>query len=330
MGEFPARIGAEDFLTPPEFAGWSLAQNGAGRIGGARLALALRSEMTHLSSLYEQIPIRVLPLHFGPAEPTLVYLINPTAGLMDGDAHRLDIRAGPGARAVVTGQSATRIHPSPPCPPLPRGGGGGFCTQQWDVTVADDAILVVLPGPAIPFQGCRFFQRVQVELGKNAQLMWGDLWFAGRYARAEASERFQFAAIVQEMLVRREGQLVYRDRFAWQGPWDDAAARWHFGGFPAAGTLFATGTVPSAIAAEMENGPTAVFTTAAGDTCCRWTGSSEEVVRHVVETSLRLAAQRSSAAAESPWLLTGHHLAHTHWFDTGFSPRDAESGNPRS
>ena len=305
MGEFPARIVAEDFVTPPEFAAWSLAPNGAGRIGGARFAMESHAGKTHLAGLYEQIPIRVTPLHFGPAEPTLVYLINPTAGLMDGDAHRLDIHAGPGTRAVVTGQSSTRIHPCL----------NGFCTQQWNVTVADDAILVVLPGPAIPFQGCRFFQRVHVELGKNSRLLWGDLWFAGRYSREAASERFQFAQIVQEMLVRREGRLVYRDRFAWQGPWDDTTAHWHFGDFPATGTLFATGPAPPALLGEREGASSAHFATAAGDTCCRWTGTSEDVVRWVVEASLRLASQRSSGMPDSPWLLRGHHLAHTHWFD---------------
>jgi urease accessory protein len=304
MGEFPARIVAEDFVTPPELAEWQLALNGAGRIGGARLTLAERGGESHVAGLYEQIPIRVLPLDLGPAEPALVYLLNPTAGLMDGDAHHMEIHAGSNTRAVVTGQSATRIHPCL----------RGFCTQQWHVTVADGAILVVLPGPAIPFAGCRFFQRVQIELGKNAQLVWGDLWFAGRYARQEASERFQFDRLVQEMVIQRNSQLVFRDRFVWQGPWNDAMADWHFGGFPAAGTLFATGMQPDEAFSASDSTRSATFTTAAGDTCCRWTGSSDAVIRAVVENSLRWAAvmAKSSGAA---WLLDGHQLARTHWFD---------------
>ena len=305
MGEFPARIVAEDFVTPPELAAWRLAPEGAGRIGGVRFALTERGGASHLSHVYEQIPIRLLPLNLGPTEPALLYLLNPTNGLMDGDAHRLEIHAGPGTRAVVTGQSATRIHPCLK----------GFCTQQWKVTVADGAILVVLPGPAIPFAGCRFFQRVHIELGKNAQLFWGDLWFAGRYARQEASERFQFDRIVQEMLVHREGRLVFRDRFCWQGPWDDEAARWHFAGCPAAGSLFVTGTLAPESVGQREEARGATFTTAAGDTCCRWVGSSQAVIRAVVENSLRLASNRSGGSAQAPWLLSEGHLARTHWFD---------------
>jgi len=101
---------------------------------------------------------------------------------MDGDAHLIHVDAGSGTRAVVVGQSATRIHPSL----------HGFSTQQWNVHVAADAVLVVLPGPAIPFEGCRYYQRVAIDLEPGAGIVWGDIWLAGRYARGEASEQFQF------------------------------------------------------------------------------------------------------------------------------------------
>ena len=44
-----------------------------------------------------------------------------------------------------------------------------------------------------------------MKLGQDARFIWGDVWFAGRYARATASERFRFEWIVQEMVVRRGG-----------------------------------------------------------------------------------------------------------------------------
>src|SRR5947209_4587256 len=113
MGAWSARITATDFLTPPEFAAYRLAGDGAGRIGGVRLELLGGAGATRLGRVYQQVPLRVLPpFHFGPDEPALVYLLNPTAGLLDGDAQRLEIEARAGCRAVVTGQSATRIHPA--------------------------------------------------------------------------------------------------------------------------------------------------------------------------------------------------------------------------
>ena len=82
-----------------------------------------------------------------------------------------------------------------------------YATQQWTVEVEDDACLVVLPGPAIPFRGSRYFQRVRVELAPRARLIWGDIWLAGRYDRGELSERFQFERIVQDFEARRAGRL---------------------------------------------------------------------------------------------------------------------------
>jgi urease accessory protein len=290
-------------VTPPELAPWSLAADGAGRIGGARLELVADRAVTCLGQYYQQVPLRVLPpFRLGPEGPSLVYLLNPTAGLMDGDAQLVQIVGRAGTRALIAGQSATRIHPSL----------HGFSTQQWQVEVATGAVVVVLPGPAIPFRGCRYYQRIAIDLAESANLIWGDVWFAGRYARGESSERFQFQTIVQDMTVHRCGRLVFRDRFCWQGPWDEETAAWHFGNTTACGSLFVTDSVE-------HNEDVAGFVTAAGDTCLRWCGASETVVACLVETALKAASARSGV----PWL-SHPHLGPNHWFSIdplGAGPR---------
>src|SRR5581483_11827724 len=117
-----------------------------------------------------------------------------------------------------------------------------FSTQQWRVRVEAGAVLVLLPGPAIPFRGSRYYQRVAIDLAQGAGLVWGDIWLAGRYARGVDSEWFQFETLIQDLAVRREGRLVFRDRFCWQGPWNRATATWHAGA-AACGSLFVTGPV---------------------------------------------------------------------------------------
>jgi urease accessory protein len=222
---------------------------------------------------------------------------------MDGDGQLVQLAAGPGTRALVTGQSATRIHP----------GLRGFSTQQWVVRVAAGAVLAVLPGPAIPFAGSRYYQRVTIDLEPGAGLVWGDLWLAGRYARGDASEQFQFATLVQDLAVRRGSGLVFRDRFCWQGPWDRDAAAWHFGGAPACGSLFVTGAGPQDWRAAAESEGAAVFATAFGDTCLRWTGASEAVTLRLVGCALRVAAMLSGGPGDRPWF-QAHELAPNHWF----------------
>ena len=138
----------------------------------------------------------------------MLYLINLTAGLLDGDGHLFEITAREGARAVVTGQSATRVHPAV----------ASYATQQW-VATRGRRLPGRAAGAAIPFRGSRYYQRGRVELAPRARLIWGDIWLPGRYDRGELSERFQFERIVQDFEVRRAGRLVYRDRFRWDGPW---------------------------------------------------------------------------------------------------------------
>jgi urease accessory protein len=322
MGTSATRISAADFVTPPELSDRRLAADGAGRIGGVRLEFVAGGgwrgagqdaspanhrppRTTRLAKCYQQVPLRVLPaFQFRPDEPALLYLLNPTAGLMDGDAQLVCVRAATGSRTVLVGQSATRIHPCL----------RGFSTQQWHIHVESGSVLVVLPGPTIPFRDCRYYQHVDIELATGAGLVWGDIWLAGRYAHGHAPEQFQFATLIQELTVRREQALVFRDRFCWHGPWDRPTAAWHFGTAPACGSLFATASVREPELAAISSAARAIFPTARGDTCIRWSGSSERVTADVVECALRLASGMAGGPPGKPWLLRDHDLAPNHWF----------------
>jgi urease accessory protein len=307
MGNTTIRITAQDFVTPPELAGYALAANGAGRIGGVRLQLTAAGGTTRPAGCYQQVPLRVNTLGFWPDQPALVYLLNPTAGLFDGDAQLIDIHSGPGSRAFVTGQSATRIHPCLT----------GFSTQQWQVRVEAGAILVVLPGPAIPFQGCRYVQRVRVDLAEGAHLIWGDLWVAGRYARGAESERFQFRDVIQDLTISRDGRLIFRDRFCWRGPWDEATAAWHFGGADAYGSLFTTVETPAEETPAELGLRQACFKTSAKHTCLRWLGPVQAVAAAMTRQAFALAARAENQI--DPWLVATHDLAPNHWFADQFA-----------
>ena len=82
-------------------------------MGGARIELVRAGDETRLGICYQQIPVRLMPPFVLDGEPaSLLYLINLTAGLMDGDGHLHRDHGAGGHAAVVTGQSATRIHPA--------------------------------------------------------------------------------------------------------------------------------------------------------------------------------------------------------------------------
>ena len=321
MGARATRIVREELLTPPEFRGLHLTEHQAARIGGARIELVRSGAETRLGSCYQQVPVRLMPPFVFDSEPaSLLYLINLTAGLLDGDGHKIEISAREGTRTVVTGQSATRIHPAQ----------HHYATQQWNVEVEDDACLVVLPGPAIPFRGSRYFQRARIELAPRAQLIWGDIWLAGRYDRGNLSERFQFERIVQDFEARRAGRLVYRDRFRWDGPWSPDDAAWYFGGALASASLFIAGPVPDTIPEANPPLKRSLFRLDSGVSCMRWCGPPAAVTSDLVVTAMRLAADWTMGPGASPWLLTSSALAPNHWFSTPAETLPVEKGFSRT
>ncbi|WP_435007893.1 urease accessory protein UreD [Tundrisphaera lichenicola] len=305
MGPRTARITRDELLTPGDFRGLDSKSHPAARVGGARIELIRSGDETRLGACYQQVPVRLMPpfaLHSEPA--SLLYLINLTAGLMDGDGHLIEVVARQGTRAVVTGQSATRVHPALL----------GYSTQQWSVSVEDDACLVVLPGPTIPFQGSRYYQRGRVELAPRANLIWGDLWWPGRYDRGELSERFQFERIVQDFEARRDGRLIYRDRFRWDGPWTTEDIDWYLGGALASASLFIAGPMPNALPEADPSLRRSIFQLDTGETCIRWCGHPTRLTTELVRVALKVAGTWTGGPEARSWLLDSGELAPNHWF----------------
>jgi urease accessory protein len=262
-------------------------------------------EETHLGHCYQQIPLRVMPSFSFDNEPAaLLYLITLTTGLMDGDGHLITLTAREGTRSVITGQSATRVHPA----------GASFASQQYQITVEDNAHLVVLPGPTIPYRGARFYQRGRIDLAPTARMMWADIWFAGRYERGELSERFVFERIVQDFEVRRAGELIYRDRFCWDGPWTLPQQQWFFGGELAAASLFVGGPLPEGLPEASPHVHRSVFNLDNGEHCLRWVGSPMHVSSELATVALHIAGFWTGGPGARPWLLESSSLSPNHWW----------------
>lgn len=305
MGARATGITRDEILIPPEFQHLAATGHPTGRVGGARIELIRDGAETRLGTCYQQIPLRVLPpFSFDREQASLLYLINLTAGLLDGDAHRIDLHARTGTRAVVAGQSATRIHPAI----------SSFASQHWEVVVEDEACLVVLPGPAIPYRGCRYYQCGRVSLATTARLLWGDIWLPGRYDRGELSERFDFERIVQDFEVRRNHKLVYRDRFRWDGPWTEAEAHWHFGPNLAVGSLFIGGPLPEQLPEPEPAVQRSVCPLDTGEHCVRWCGPPDKVTLDLVQLAMTIAAFWTSEQQCPPWLIDSTELSPNHWF----------------
>lgn len=304
ISSFRGRITRADFPVPPELEGRDPATAPSQHVGGLRAELRLRDGQMHLGRSYQQNPLRVLvPITERRGAPSLLFLLNSTAGLLDGDGQLVDLDIGPGVRCVLANQAAGRIHP---CPLW-------HAAARFDLKVAEGAVFCGIPGPTIPFAGSRFHQLATIRLDPGASLVWGDILLPGRTRYAKAPERFVFERLVQELRIEREGRLVYHERFSWRGPWNEEQIRWHFGDSEGAASIFISGRFPPEKLPAFPHGRYAIQETAYGDTCIRLLGRDPE---WLIATAARVALTAGAhlAGEPEPWLLSSSHLVANHWF----------------
>jgi urease accessory protein len=102
-----------------------------------------------------------------------------------------------GARAVVTTQASTKVYRS--LRPA---------SQEVKSSIADDALLVVLPDPVVCFAGGDFSQEQRYDLQPRASLVLVDWMTSGRHA---TGERWAFHHYSSRIDIRRAGRRVLYD-----------------------------------------------------------------------------------------------------------------------
>jgi urease accessory protein len=216
-----------------------------GKSGALCLSLAPDRGRTVIVDQYWRIPLQVLPPSYQDADDeAYVYLLNPTGGVVQGDRLRTDVTLMPGARSVMTTQSASKIYRM----------DDSYAEELNRYTLHGDAVLECVPDQTIPFAGSRFHRATRVDLDPASTLILTDLLAAGRVARGE---RFAFERLFVEVDVRIADERLMLDRLN-LAPGDGAPDRlglWN--GHAYYGTLYAyspclDATVADALAEVVE------------------------------------------------------------------------------
>jgi urease accessory protein len=161
-----------------------------------------------LGELYQRAPCRVLlPRVAGAPEAVL---INTAGGLTGGDRidQRIDVAAG--ASALLTTQAAEKIYRS-------LGPDVRIATH---LRVAGQ--LDWLPQETILFDGARLDRALDIDVAGDGRLLALDWLVLGRAARGE---RFTYGAVRDCWTLRRDGRLLWVDRFRLAGDVAALAAR---------------------------------------------------------------------------------------------------------
>ena len=175
-----------------------------GQHGLAELELEQRAGRTRLTRVRTRPPLLVQQALYpdaGAPDLAHVLLANPTGGLLEGDRQEISVTVGPGARAHVTTQSATKIHTMT----------HGQAEQRVALSVGRGGYLEYLPDPLIPFRNAKLVQNTIITVESGAALVYGDVITPGRVAGGEA---FEYRKISSRLAVFRQlRHAVYREAF---------------------------------------------------------------------------------------------------------------------
>ena len=144
-----------------------------GKSGRLRLGFEHRDGRTILAELESRAPcLAQRALHCDDALPDVAWLfmITTSGCVLQGDRLALDVALGPGARAHVTTQSATKIHSM----------DANYAQQTQSFTLDEGAYLEYLPDPLIPHRQARFASDTRITIAPSASMLCSEIVQPGR------------------------------------------------------------------------------------------------------------------------------------------------------
>ncbi len=155
-----------------------------GKFGFLHLGFERDGRRTVLREMDRRVPFLVQKgLYWDEALPDMpcVMIITTTGCVVQGDRMTLQIRVGPGARAHVTTQSATKVH-------MMR---NNYAAQLQEIAVEDGAYLEYMPDPVIPHRTARFLTDTRIAIAQTGSLVYSEILLPGRKFHHE-NELFGF------------------------------------------------------------------------------------------------------------------------------------------
>jgi urease accessory protein len=174
--------------------------------GHLQLQAAARAHgRTVLASQSFRAPYHISKPYWDPdARALLVQVVNPTAGILEGDSLESEIGVQRDAALLVTTPSASRV--------FRMRGGTAECRQHFAVSAG--GWLEVMPEPLVPHRQSSYRQVTTVDVEHGGALLFVDQLMPGRVGHGEA---WSWDKLCLDLTVRVAGELVLRERFDQRG-----------------------------------------------------------------------------------------------------------------
>ena len=185
---------------PAQMASGTVGKNGLLRLGFER-----RGARTILADLERRAPFmaqRVLYPERSLPDLAWLFIIATSGCVLQGDRMALEVALGPGARAHLTTQSATKIHTM----------DTNYAVQTQHISLDEGAYLEFLPDPLIPHRRARFLSDTRISLAETATLLYSEVIQPGR-KHHHPDECFGATVLsLATMATRPSGRLLFAEK----------------------------------------------------------------------------------------------------------------------
>ncbi|HKU32733.1 MAG TPA: urease accessory protein UreD [Candidatus Nitrosotalea sp.] len=173
-----------------------------GQNGTIRLELELdKNSKTYVKSLMSKAPFLIQKAMYPDSDyPKFahIYMMSSSGGILQGDEQKIDIVMGKNSKGRITNQSATKIYKME----------DGYASQYINIHGQEGSYLEFVPHQIIPFKSSRFYQEVNLEVDKNAILIYSEIISAGRVA---SGEKYDFDLCFLRTSACRNNQILFTD-----------------------------------------------------------------------------------------------------------------------
>lgn len=167
--------------------------------GKLALTFAVVRNKTRLIDCYQVPPLKASrTLYLEGEEKAIVYLVETSGGLVEGDKNEYVLIVNEGAKACVIPQSATKIYPSI---------HNQSSKQEINITLENNTFLEWNREELIPFQQAKFEARTIVRMESSSTFLFSEIIYPGREKRGEI---YQYTSVSTHLEVwMGEDCIVY-------------------------------------------------------------------------------------------------------------------------
>ncbi|WP_354236634.1 urease accessory protein UreD [Arthrobacter sp. UYEF3] len=203
----------------------------AGRPAMGRLELVIqeRGGRSIASRQFHQGALRVMRPHYLDDSGQVCYvMVNPGGAYLGADLYTVDVEVGPGARLLLTTQSATKIYRTP----------GSFAEQRMKLNLGDGAQLELAPDQLIAYREASYRQDTHITVRPSSTLVMAEVVTPG-WAPDGSSFKYEELRLRNEIHVSTAPgeELLALDNLLIRPPLGDVTGMGFMEGFSHLGSL---------------------------------------------------------------------------------------------